>query len=169
MKHWIIAFSLMVSVAPCALAQKITTEFDEGVDFRKFKTFAIREGDLRSPSPVLNGELTKKRIETAIGNALAAKGLTRASGPSDLNVLYSLGSIRRMETEAFPAGWRGRRTRVVRSPNTEGNLVIDLRDTATRSLVWRTVATEEKDNPADVAKKLDDMVRKSFAKYPPRK
>jgi hypothetical protein len=27
----------------------------------------------------------------------------------------------------------------------------------------------EKDNPADVAKKLDDMVKKSFAKYPSKK
>ena len=169
MKHLIIAFGLLAIAAPGAFAQKITTEFDESVDFRKFKTFAIREGELRSPSPLLNGELTKKRIEGAIENALVARGLTRASGPSDLNVFYTLGSIRRVETDAYPAGWRGRRTVVVRSPNTEGNLVIDLRDTSTRSLVWRSVATEEKDSPADLAKKLDDMVKKSLAKYPPKK
>jgi hypothetical protein len=165
----ILVFGLCAAFAPNAAAQKITTEFDEAVDFSRFKTFSIREGQLRSPSPALNSELTKKRIEAAIESALTAKGLTKAAGPSDLNVFYTMGSLRRVETETFPAGWRGRGTRVVRVPNTEGNLTIDLRDTATRSLVWRSVATAEKDTPADLAKKLDDMVKKSIAKYPPKK
>src|SRR6266508_1863668 len=156
----IIALGLSVIFVPCALAQRITTEFDETVDFSKFKTFAIRDGQLRSPSPALNSELTKKHLEAAIENALTAKGLMKATGPSDLNVFYTMGSLRRVETEAFPAGWGGRGTRVARVPNTEGNLVIDLRDPTTRSLVWRSVATEEKSNPAEVAKKLDDMVKK---------
>jgi len=165
----IIALGLSVIFVPCAFAQRITTEFDETVDFSKFKTFAIRDGQLRSPSPALNSELTKKHLEAAIESALTAKGLTKATGPSDLNVFYTMGSLRRVETEAFPAGWRGRGTRVARVPNTEGNLIIDLRDPTTRSLVWRSVATEEKNNPAEVAKKLNDMVKKSIAKYPPKK
>jgi len=41
--------------------------------------------------------------------------------------------------------------------------------TKTDSLVWRGIATDEKASPADVAKKLDDMVRKVIAKYPPKK
>ena len=85
------------------------------------------------------------------------------------NVFYTLGSLRRVETETYPAGWRGVRTRVVRVPNTEGNLVIDLRDPTTRSLVWRSIATEEKPNPAKLAERLDDMVKKAIAKYPPKK
>src|SRR5262245_17208873 len=84
-----------VAFAANAFAQKITTEFDEAVDFGKFKTFAIRNGELRSPSPVLNSELTRKRLEAAIESSLTAKGLTKATGPSDLNVFYTMGSIRR--------------------------------------------------------------------------
>ena len=165
----IIALALSVIFVPCAFAQRITTEFDESVDFTKFKTFAIRDGQLKSPSPALNSELTKKRVEADIERALTARGLTKASGPSDLNVFYTLGSMRRVETETFPAGWRGRGTRVARVPNTEGNLVIDLRDPTTRALVWRGVATEETPNPAKLAEKLDDMVKKAIAKYPPKK
>lgn len=164
-----VTLGLSVIVAANAFAQKITTEFDETVDFSKFKTFTIRDGQLRIPSPALNSELTRKHLEAAIESALTAKGLTKATGPSDLNVFYTMGSLRRVETEAFPAGWRGRGTRVVRVPNTEGNLIIDLRDPTTRSLVWRSIATVEKNNPADVAKKLDDMVKKAIAKYPPKK
>jgi hypothetical protein len=165
----VLVLALSVSVVPSVFAQKINTEFDQSVDFTRFKTFAVREGRLNSPSPALNSELTKKRIETEIERALIAKGLTRATGAPDLNVFFTLGSARRVETETFPAGWRGRGTRVARVPYAEGTLVIDLRDPATRSLVWRGVANEEEPNPTKLADKLDEMVKKSIAKYPPKK
>ena len=165
----VLVFGIVLAWGGTAFAQKITMEFDETVDFTKFKTFAIREGQLRSPAPALNSELTKKRIDLAIEKALTAKGLTKASGASDLNVFYMLGSRGVVEREAYPAGWRGLGTRVERVPATEGNLIINLRDPSTRSLVWRGIATEEKGNPADISKKLDDMVRKAIDKYPPKK
>ena len=155
--------------APAAFAQEITTEFDEAVDFTKFKTFAIRDGQLNSRAPALNSELTKKRIETEIERALTAKGLTMVSGPSDLNVWYQFGAASRMVTETYPAGWRSLRRRVERVPYSDGTLVIDLRDPTTRSLIWRAIATESERNPAKLAEKLDDMVKKSIAKYPPKK
>ena len=87
---------------------------------------------------------------------------------ADLNVRYSLGSVRGREVETYPAGWRGWGTRVVRVPFTEGTLVIDLRDPGTRSLVWRAIAREDNSDAAKIEGKLDDMVRKSFDKYPPK-
>jgi hypothetical protein len=56
----------------------------------------------------------------------------------------------------------------VRVPFTEGTLVLDLRDPATRSLVWRAIARQDKSDAEKVEGKLDDMVRKSFDKYPPK-
>jgi Domain of unknown function (DUF4136) len=165
----VIAFGVSLIFVQSAFAQKITTEFDEAVNFSKFKTFAIRDGQLNSPSPALNSELTKKRLEAEIERALTARGLTKATGRSDLNVFFTLGSLRRVETETYPAGWRGLRTRVARVPYAEGTLVIDLRDPTTRSLVWRGIATEEKPTPAKLSDKLDDMVKKSIARYPPKK
>lgn len=162
-------FGLSVIFVTGVFAQKITTEFDEAVDFSKFKTFAVRDGRLNSRSPALNSELTKKRIETEIERALTARGLTRSTERSDLNVFYTFGSQRRVETETYPAGWRGLGTRVARVPYAEGTLVIDLRDPITRSLVWRGIATEEEPDPAKLSNKLDDMVKKSIAKYPPKK
>jgi hypothetical protein len=150
------------------LAQKITVEFDQAVDFSRFKTFAIRDGQLNSKNPILNSELVKKRIDADIARDLTARGLRAATGPADLNVRYHFGSARRAEIERYPAGWRGFGTRVVRVPYTEGTLVIDLRDPTTRSLVWRAIASEEKSDAAKVEGKLDDMVRKSIEKYPPK-
>lgn len=166
-----VALALVMAVAcsAVAFAQKVTAEFDESVDFKKFKTFAIREGEIKSPSPALNSELTKKRIETEIEKALVAKGLTRTTGRADLNVFYNLGSFRGTETEAVPAGWRGRQTRVIKVQNTQGTMVIDMRDPSTKSLVWRAVATEDEPNPSKLAEKLDDMVKKAIKEYPPKK
>ena len=111
----------------------------------------------------------RKRIEADIIKALQSKGLTLVSeGRTDLNVRYTLGAARQVETEAYPAGWRGWGTRIVRVPFTEGTLVIDLRDPTTRSLVWRAIAREDKSNASQVEGKLDDMVRKSIDKYPPK-
>ena len=159
---------LTLFAALAAWAQKITVEFDQAADFSKYKTFAIRDGQLNSKNPALNSELVKKQIEADIERDLTAKGLTMVSGPSDLNVRYRFGSARKSEVEAYPAGWRGWGTRVVRVPFTEGTLVIDLRDGATRSLVWRGIASQDKSDATKIQGKLDDMVRKSIDKYPPK-
>jgi len=159
---------LMLLAALAAPAQKITVEFDQAADFRRYHTFAIRDGQLNSRNPALNSELVKKRIDADIQRYLTARGLTMVSGPSDLNVRYRLGSARKAELETYPAGWRGWGTRVVRVPYTEGTLVIDLRDPATRSLVWRAISSVEKQDANKIEGKLDDMVKKSLEKYPPK-
>jgi len=157
-------------VIPVARAQDVSVEFDQAADFTKYKTFVVRDGQLSARSPALNGELTKKNIQTEIEKALTARGLTKAeTGPADLNVFFQFGANVRMETEAYPAGWRGLRTRVVHTQQNAGTMVIDLRDPATRSLVWRSVATETEPNPQKMSEKLDDMVKKSINKYPPKK
>lgn len=153
-----------------ARAQKITMEFDQTIDFSKYKTFAIREGHLNSGNPALNSPLVKKQIEADIQNDPTAKGLTMVtSGTPDLNIRYTFGAARKTEIEAYPAGWYGLGTRYVRVPYAEGTLVIDLRDPTTRSLVWRAIAAEEKSDATKIQGKLDGMVKKSIDKYPPKK
>jgi hypothetical protein len=152
-----------------ARAQKVTVEFDQSADFSKYKTFAIRSGQLNSKNPTLNSDLVKKQIETDIERDLLAHGMERTTGRADVNVTYNFGSARKQEVESYPAGWYGRATRYVRVPYSEGTLVIDMRDPATRSLVWRAVASDEKSDATKIQGKLDDMVKKSFEKYPPKK
>jgi hypothetical protein len=154
--------------AHVAVAQKVTVEFDQAGKFSDYKTFAIREGQLNTKNPALNSELVKKQIEADIERDLTAKGLTRVTGPSDLNVRYTFGQARKVEVERYPAGWYGMGTRAVRVPYAEGTLVIDFRDPTTRSLVWRAVASEEKTDPSKIEGKIDDMVKKSIEKYPPK-
>jgi len=161
-------FWLIFFATAGAFAQKITIEFDQAADFSKYRTFAIRDGQLNSKNPALNSELVKKQIDADIERYLTARGLEPVTGRSDLNVRYRFGSARKVELEEYPAGWRGWGTRVVRVPYTEGTLVIDLRDASVHSLVWRAIASEEKSDAAKIESKLDKMVKKSFEKYPPK-
>ncbi len=152
-----------------ARAQKVTVEFDRAADFSKYKTFAIRAGELNSRNAALNSELVRKQINGDIERGLTAKGLMEVpSGPADLNVRYTFGSARKTEIEAYPAGWYGWGTRYIRVPYAEGTLVIDFRDPLTRSLVWRGIASEDKNDPVKLEGKIDDMVKKSLDKYPPK-
>jgi hypothetical protein len=159
--------ALVLLTATVSLAQKITVEFDQAADFHRFHTFALRDGQINSRNPALNSDLIRKRLDDAIGHYLSTRGLTEVTGPADLNVRYHFGSARRTEVERYPAGWYGG-TRRVRVAYTEGTLVIDLHDAVSRALVWRSIAHEDKHDPDKIAGKLDEMVKKSIAKYPPK-
>jgi Domain of unknown function (DUF4136) len=163
------ALALILLTSLGAFAQKVTVEFDPAADFSQFKTFSLRGGQLSSRDPALNSELVKKRIDADIERALTAKGLTTVEGAADLTVRYHFGSARKTKAEPYPSGRLGVRMRVVRVPYAEGTLVIDLRDSRTQSLVWRGIASEEKSDPNKIKGKLDDMVRKAFDKFPPKK
>lgn len=153
--------------AACAWAQKVDLQFDPSIHFAKYRTFTIRGARLNSKNPRLTGELVRKRLDFDIQKYFQARKLVYvASGPADLNVRYTLGAVQGAQREIYPAGWWG--ARVVRVPYTEGTLVIDLRDAATQGLVWRAITHDEKRDPAKLEEKLDDMVRKSAAKYPPK-
>ena len=161
--------SLLALAAGILPAQKVDIDFDESADFSKYKTFRIGDGQIKSKSPALNSDLTRKKIETEVRKRLIERGLSESSGKPDLNVMFWLGSLPRSEVDAFPAGRYGRGTRRTVTTFTEGTLVIDLRDTSKRELVWRAVAMEDKDNPSKIVDRIDEMVKKSIEKYPPKK
>src|SRR5260370_24369908 len=114
-----------LSIVHGAFAQKVTMEFDQSVDFSKYKTFAIRDAELNSKNPALNSDLVKKQIDADIKRDLQARGLTQVSGPSDLNVRYHFGAARKTQVETYPAGWYGLRSRGGSGSHTEGPPAID--------------------------------------------
>jgi len=160
---------LVLLAAVGAWAQKVHVEFDPAAQFHGYHTFAIRDGRVHSRNPAVNSELVKKRIEADLARGLAARHLAPVpNGPADLNVRYTFGTVRTVEREAYPVGWRGWGTAIVRVPYAEGTLVIDFRDSATKSLVWRAVSSVQKRDPVKVEDKIDDLVRKALQKYPPK-
>jgi hypothetical protein len=151
-----------------ALAQSVTLEFDRDTDFTKYKTLAIRNGELNGRNPALNRDLGTKQMEGDIVRDLTARGLTETSDRADLKLVYRFGSherrgLRRIQHEV--TGF----ARAVRVPFAEGTLVVDLRGPLPRALVRRAIAREEKNDATKIAGQLDDLVKKPCEKYLPKK
>jgi hypothetical protein len=151
------------------LAQKINVEFDQSFEFSSLKTYKLLDGQLNSKNASLNNDIVRKNLAAAVRKRLAEKGFTEAATGADVTVRFTLGSSKRKEVERYPAGWGGWRTRRAVIPYTEGTLVIDMRDPHRQELVWRAVAVDDNRDPNKIQSKLDDMVKKSFDKYPPKK
>jgi hypothetical protein len=168
MRSPVIATLIFALLPAAGFAQKVTMEFDQDADFSHYKTFFLNPGQLNSKNAALNNDIIRKKIQDDLRQQLLAKGLTEVtSGPRDLNVRFSLGSSRKKEVDVYPNRWFGAR-RVV-TGYTEGTLILDLRDPKQQALVWRAIAREDKTDAAHIQSKLDDMVKKSFEQYPPRK
>jgi hypothetical protein len=153
--------------APLLLvAQTIDVDFDKTQDFAKFKTFRLLDGTIDAKSPALNNPAICEQIASAIREQFLKKGLTEADtgAQPDLNIRFHLGSPRPKNASAIPAGSFGV---PARGGKTEGTLTIDV--LVKRELVWRAAATDNNKDSAKIADHLDDMVKKTIAKYPPRK
>mgnify|MGYP001598322636 CR=1 FL=1 len=169
MKKLSLLFTAALLWGSAARAQKIHTEFDEAADFSKYKTFAIRDGRIRTKQPALDNSLVEKKLKNALAAQLTAKGLQETSERPDLNVTYLLGAVDRREVDVTRVGWRGRGVRRDVHRYTVGTLVIDLRDASRRELVWRAVCTDTAGNAAKIQERIDKDVKKAFEKYPPKK
>jgi Domain of unknown function (DUF4136) len=161
---------LLLATLPALLsAQKVTVEFDQAMEFASLKTFTLQNGQIHSKNSSLNNDIVRKNLETNIRKRLTQKGLTEVTSQPDLRVSYALGSAGRTQVERYPPRWGGWGARRVAVHYTEGTLTIDLRDPHRQELIWRAIAVVDNQDPNKVQAKLDDMVRKSFDKYPPKK
>ena len=93
------------------LADERSVDADPDVDFSRFRTFAIRRGNINSRKPELNSPLVRHRIEGAIRSELTAKRLSEDESRPDLVVTFRLGAAEQREVQRWPAGRFGRRTR----------------------------------------------------------
>ncbi len=162
------SLTLLLASTP-GLAQKVNTDFDESVDFPKFKTYGWRRGRINTRLPNLDNSLVDKHIRAAVDSHLASKGLQLSSDKPDVWVSDILGARNMREIDTVPAGWRGWGTRRVAYPVTRGTLVIDLKDGAKNELVWRATCMDTASDPVKFERRIDNDVRKAFEKFPPKK
>src|SRR5574338_1654802 len=128
----------------------VKTDFDQSVDFTKFRTFAFAGMTDLNRTGLLSNHLTRKRIETAVERELAKKSLTQVGLEQhpDLFVHYWVGvkDKQRLETTGPTMGaygWHGRYGYgagyggVTTYEYREGTLIMDLIESTKNELVWR--------------------------------
>jgi len=160
-----IAFLLVLIVAAVGLAQKSAINVlvsDKGTDFSKFKTYAWAPGH-KALDPGWD-----KAITEAIDKTLAAHGLTKGA-PADVLVEYHAVQSEDVDLRTFdnktPAQGQERASAQLVK---KGSLAIDLREPASRKVVWR-VAGEQAISAVTGAERdafLENLVTSMFAKYP---
>lgn len=167
---------LTLLLAGVAAAQDVQYNFDQQVDFSRFKTYKWAE----IPGGQKLDDLLSRHIRDAFDAGLAKKGLTKTDADSaDLYVGWQVAVNQEKELTAYGTGWGygpGWRGSGMGTAKTStiliGTLVLDMYDTQNKQLVWRSSATKTIDtnaNPEKRSKNLAKAVDKMLKNYPPKK
>lgn len=162
-----LAFALVAAAASSCSTMRTSVDWDETVDFSRYRTFSFRKG-----SPARN-DLTQRRIEEMTTAALQTKGLRRVSDEKpDLRVFTHVvvRPHQQINYTSFGYGWRwgGGVTTATVTNVPVGTLIVDLVDTGQREMVWRGRASDV--FPSDREERIEELqtaVNKIFEKYPP--
>lgn len=165
--------------ATSAFAQDVSFNFDQTVDFTKYKTYHWE----KHPNSADIDPLTITQLSAALDAELAKKGLKKMEqGATDLAIVYQLAVKNEKELTTFSSGygmgpgwggsWYGGTGTTTTSVNTitVGTLALDFYDASSKKLVWRGVATKTLDTGAKPDKRQKNMAKgseKLLKNYPP--
>ncbi len=152
----------LVLFSVCIAADDVNVQQDPKADLATFKTFALRNGTIKSARPELDNPLVVKKLRTTIRDALTGRGLKEATGAGDLFVDFVVTGEDFSTTE--PPLARGAGPRSVRF--TESTLVIDLTRPGGSNPAWRGVYKDDEKTGSKLVYKLPDDAKKLIERYP---
>ena len=156
----------------------INTDYKPGVDFSKYRTFALlplpQRGSIDDPGLVLR---LAEPARDAVKSALATKGLTEVpTDKADLAVNLRGQSLPKVEVKdygfSYPVMTRYGMATVVQNPHSsvstynERTLIIELLDNRSKELVWVGWLKKQSSNQVQ-AKDLQQAIQEILAKFPP--
>jgi hypothetical protein len=174
--------ALLLTVASTALGQDVRYNFDKDTDFSKFTTY--KWVVLKGATPM--DDLVDKQIKEGIDAQLATKGLSKVEG-DDANLFVGYQTAVGTEKQftsydtgwGYGPGWYGRgwygggggMTTGQTSTIYNGQLAVDMYNSAGHDLVWRGVVSKTLDpkaKPDKRQKNLTKALTKLFKNYPPK-
>jgi hypothetical protein len=159
---------LMLLMACVSFAQQVKTDYDHNANFGQYKTYCWEKVQTKDP-------LLVDRIKSAVNGALAANGWTEVPSGGDVEV-FAIETTQNQQTlDTFYNGFGGgRRWGGFGDASTTvetykvGTLVVDLFDTKTQKLIWRSSSSDTLSDKVDKnTKNLDKGVSKMFQHFPP--
>ena len=177
MKYAIIGLVLVLS--SCG-SIKVTTDYDSGVEFSKYKTFAYFKTGIDKADI---SDLDKKRVLRAIERELKAQGFTKSDNPDFLVSIFAKSRERvNVNQSNLGLGWGwgwgwnpwmmgGGMNQVKVSQFTEGTLFIDFIDKQKKELIWQGVGSGALriQNREKKEKRINLFVKEIVSKCPPKK
>lgn len=163
--------ALGAGVAP---AQDVNVNYMPGKDFSGYKTYTWVEIEgAEKPDAIVDGQ-----IKAAIDKALAAKGLTKATGDqADLFIGYQVAVNQERQWNTYSMGgpysyrWGGGMGTATSSTIHIGTVALDMYDAAAKELVWKGQASKTlsgEKNPEKRQKNIDKAMAKLLKDFPPK-
>jgi hypothetical protein len=172
-----------VCLLPVSLqAGDVKTEFDPAKDFSAYSTYSFVSGSEMTNTGLLADPHIRERLFNFIAGALDHQGYKEVplDQPHTLAVRFWVARKAKTEESVFIADpwyggypmywngpWAGGYEEYVVRNYVEGTLVVDLIDTATRELVWRTYLRQEIEDRTAAYNEAKKKLYKSFADLPP--
>ena len=177
LKNILLLFGTILLMVGCS-AVSVTNDYDPGVDFSNFKTFALYQGTING-SVLESVPLVKRRVLEAISKEMIKKGLTQAdTSNADLLIYTQAGTTEKINVRDYGyhyGSWWGRypyERNIDVSYYTQASLIIDLVSNAKDELIWRGIGTgvvQESGTPEERQQKVDEAVAEILGQYPPVK
>lgn len=190
MKKIIQAFSLFLValLTTTQIQAQVTSDYDNTVDFTKYKTFRF-EGWQEDSDKLVN-DLDKKRLLESFGNEFQMRNFSYVEQGGDIVVTLYLVIDHKTSTTAYTnynggMGYGGRwgygygmgygagmgmgsaTTTYSENDYEVGTLVVSVYDGESKNLVWQGISSKTlKDNPKKREKTIPKAVSKIMKKYP---
>lgn len=165
-KRRLLCLLLISMLSVTVLAQQVNVDWQRGNNFAQYTTYAWAQ----SPHPI-EDSLWNQRIIDAIDTQLLQKGLQKVSPDANPSVVivYNACIRQNVSLQGYSMGWYNRTASIQEVVERDGTLVVDMADPKTHMVVWRGMAQETlSDKSSKNIDKLQKMVKKMFAKYPPQ-
>ena len=174
-------FLAIAALAACS-SISVTTDWDPGIDFSKFKTFAVLENTDQSIN-----RLTDQRIRTALVAELTSRGLQKVDSPemADLAIAYLVTTEQRTSFQTVHSGMETRHgfhhnlrfhgsvgTSRTRQHNyTVGTLIIAAYQMGNKEHIWEGSASDivntTSRSPEQNQQHITDAVQQILKDFPP--
>ncbi len=183
MKRYMVLAMLCVALLAGCSSYDIKYDYDMDSNFNAFKTYqwiprTMTNASGSAQSAVTNNTLLDQRIHRAVDTQMTAKGFTPTEENPDVMVVYHVGLANKVDVQdwgytyagSYWGGGMGRNVDVYQY--TEGTLIVDMVNSGNHQLVWRGSATgvvDPSNSPEKMEARVNDVVSRIFANYPPKK
>lgn len=160
---------MLLLVARGAFAQDVKTDFDKNQNFSQYRTYYWAKADAGG------NDLWVDRLKSSVDAELQSKGWQKVDQGGDIALTGLITAQDKQQLNTFydgmGPGWgwggMGSSTTTVSTYRT-GTLVLDMYDSKTKELKWRSTAQDDlSGDPNKNQGKLEKSVKKMFEKFPP--
>jgi uncharacterized protein DUF4136 len=171
--------ALMILLTASLLPAKTVVDFDPGLDFGRYKTFAFLGGVEHLVMLPVDREIIDNRVHRAVARELTKKGLREVQPGQnpDLTVRYWVNTPQQVNLAVMGnwgpydpyvgSYWAWTYDNVTASNAKESTLLVDLIDRQNRSLAWRLFLIRKLTNADKDWNKADEDFAKAFESFPP--